>query len=72
MGMSKERINYLKNLKLPPIAEEDKGVPLSQKEIAERLGISRARVGQIELVAMRKLKRLAEERGINLLDVVGR
>jgi transcriptional regulator with XRE-family HTH domain len=72
MGMSKARIKYLKGLKLPPIAEEDRGVCLSQKEIAARLGVSRTRVGQIEIVAMRKLLKLAQERGLNLEEIAGR
>ena len=71
MGMSKARIKYLKDLKLPPISEEDRGVCLSQKEIAARLGVTRARVQQIEHVAMRKLLALAKDRGLNLDEIAG-
>lgn len=56
---------------LPPISEEDRGATLTQAEIAERLGMSKARVGQIERRAMTKLRKLAEKRGIRLEDLLG-
>lgn len=57
MGREKMRVN------LPPILSEDQGRCLEQQEIAQRLGISRARVSFLERSALRKLKALAKKRG---------
>ncbi len=46
------------------MSSQAKGPGLSQEEVAERLGISRARVSQIELQALRKLRKLMTERGL--------
>lgn len=55
---------------IPPMREEDRGVCLSQLEIAQRLGVSRARVSQLERSAMRKLAAAAAVRGISLEDII--
>lgn len=43
---------------------------LSQSEIAERLGVSRARVSFLERQAMRKLRAAADDAGYSLDDVL--
>lgn len=43
---------------------------MSQQEVAEKLGITRARVGQIEAQAMRKLRIAADRMGIRPEDFI--
>lgn len=56
---------------LVPVAKEDMGVALTHKQIAARLGISRARVGQLEQQALAKLRRVAEREGLTFADLLG-
>lgn len=53
-------------------AEESTTDGLTQKQIAEILGISRARVYQIEKLALSKLRSAAEARGWKLEHVLNR
>jgi len=41
---------------------------MSQQEVADLLGITRSRLGQIENAALRKLRKAALERGLSLAD----
>ncbi len=66
------RQHRTRDVVLGPIAPEDKGVTLTHAEIAARSGISRARVGQIEQQALRKLHRIATREGLTLSDLLGR
>lgn len=61
--MTTKGMTFDKNGGEPPIG-------LSHLEIAERLGISRVRVGQIERQAMKKLRALAEAKGLTLPMIV--
>ncbi len=62
----------MKLIELPPMREEDRGRPLTCREISERLGVSRARVQQIEQAAIKKLRKLAERRGLKFEDLISR
>ncbi len=61
--------NWPSRKPLPPIAPEDRGATLTHAEIGKRLNLSRARVGQIEVMALKKLRKLAEQRGLKLEDL---
>lgn len=52
------------------MSHESNTIGLSQGEIAEKLGITRSRVSQLEKRAMRKLRDEAERRGIKLEDIL--
>jgi DNA-directed RNA polymerase specialized sigma subunit len=45
---------------------------MTQQEVAEVLGMSRAHVGSIEIRAKQKLKAALEKRGLKLTDLVWR
>jgi DNA-directed RNA polymerase sigma subunit (sigma70/sigma32) len=44
---------------------------LTYREIADRLGLSHARIQQIEARALAKMRKAAEKRGLRLEDVLG-
>jgi DNA-directed RNA polymerase specialized sigma subunit len=56
----------MKNAKLYRTQKEDERGGLSQQEIADILGVSRARVSFLERQALKKLRKVAEEQGLTL------
>jgi len=44
---------------------------MTQQEVADAFGISRPQIGSIEARAMKKFKKLLEERGYKLEDLLG-
>lgn len=49
----------------------NRDMTMNQREVAERLGVSRALVQKIEERALKKIRRLLAERGIKSDDFLG-
>lgn len=46
-------------------------IHMTQQEVADAFGISRPQIGSIEARAMKKFKKLLEERGYKMEDLLG-